>query len=337
MAEPNEPVTSNAGSAGSVATDDSAANAILDGNEGLVQSVLSNLYDTLGDIWTAFTGHIPFLLAGFIVLVVTWVFTRLAEGTIKRLVKRTELRDSLQQLLIRLIDIVIWTLGLLVAVTLWFPGMTPTSLLGGLGLLSVAVGFAFQDIFENFFAGILLLWRFPFEDGDYIACEGIEGQVVRINIRMTEIRQTSGELVLVPNSMLFKNPVEVLTDRPKRRVMIICGVAYDEDVASSIELIEGAVRECDTVMKDSPIQVFAQGFGESSIDIEVAWWTEPKPVDIRRSRGEVVTAIKRTLDEAGVEIPFPYRTLTFKEPLGVEQRQADGAVSGQTGRQDGDG
>ena len=69
-----------------------------------------------------------------------------------------------------------------------------------------------------------------------------------------------------------------------------------------------------------PLQIWPAAFGSSSIDIEVTWWTQPKPEDIRRSRGEVVTAIKAALDNAGIEIPFPYRTLTFKEPLAVQQK-----------------
>ena len=66
------------------------------------------------------------------------------------------------------------------------------------------------------------------------------------------------------------------------------------------------------------MQIFPQAFGSSSIDIEVTWWTGAKPVDLRRSRGEVVTAIKSALDEAGIEIPFPYRTLVFKEPIALD-------------------
>ena len=73
-----------------------------------------------------------------------------------------------------------------------------------------------------------------------------------------------------------------------------------------------------SIKKDEEIQIFPHAFGASSIDIEVAWWTDPLPVDIRRSRGEVITAIKRALDNAGIEIPFPYRTLTFKETMKMD-------------------
>jgi small-conductance mechanosensitive channel len=73
-----------------------------------------------------------------------------------------------------------------------------------------------------------------------------------------------------------------------------------------------------------PVQVFPQAFGSSSIDIEVAWWTGSEPVEVRSSRGEVVTAVKKALDEAGIEIPFPYRTLTFKQPLEMKTLEKAG-------------
>ena len=187
------------------------------------------------------------------------------------------------------------------------------------------MGLAFKDIFENFFAGILLLWRFPFENGDFIECEGLLGKVEDVQLRMTLIRKTSGELIVVPNSFLFKHPVDVLTDRPKRRLTVLAGVAYGEDVAQSVAVIEKAVRGCQTVAGDWPVEIFPQGFGASSIDIEVTWWTDPTPLDFRKSRGEVVTAVKKALDEAGIEIPFPYRTLTFKEPLQVHADPAPAA------------
>ena len=196
-----------------------------------------------------------------------------------------------------------------------FPGLSPAKALGGLGLLSVAVGFVFKDIFENFFAGMLMLWKYPFESGDFIESGDVMGRVEEINVRMTTIRKVSGELLLVPNSVLFQNPTQVLTDRPKRRVTIMTGVAYDEDLSAAIAVIEKAVNTCDNVMTAEPVQIFANGFGASSMDIEVTWWSDPTPLGVRRSRHEVVTAVKAALDKAGIEIPFPYRTLTFKEPL----------------------
>ncbi|WP_299592355.1 mechanosensitive ion channel family protein [uncultured Microbulbifer sp.] len=286
-------------------------------------SVLETVMASLASIWEGFLGHIPFFIASVLMLVLTWVIATIAGKFTRRFARKTTHRPSLQDLMVRLTRIFIWVIGMLFTAMVLFPGLTPAKALGGLGLLSVAVGLAFKDIFENFFAGILILWRFPFEAGDVIKCENVEGRVEAVEVRNTAIRRTTGELVIVPNLFLFKNPCEILTDRNKRRITIIAGVAYGEDVATAVDVITAAVGECETVRDDEPIQIFPQAFGDSSIDIEVTWWSGSTPLEERRSRGEVVTAVKRALDEAGIEIPFPYRTLTFKEPLSLAGRGAE--------------
>lgn len=283
------------------------------------------LQETLSALWVDLVSHLPFLVAGAILLGLTWIVAALASRVLAKALARSDLRGSLQDLISRLFRMAIWAAGVLVVALVVFPGLTPARAIGGLGLLSIAIGLAFKDIFENFFAGVLLLWRFPFENGDYIECQGIVGQVLNVTVRNTLIRRMSGELVVVPNSTLFKNPVDVLTDRSIRRVTVMAGVAYGEQVPAAKQVIEQAVRSCESVNQDEPVQIFTQAFGASSIDIEVAWWTGARPVEIRRSRDEVVTAIKGALDEAGIEIPFPYRTLVFKEPLALSREQ-DGAA-----------
>ena len=198
--------------------------------------------------------------------------------------------------------------------TIVFPSLTPAKALTALGLGSVAIGFAFKDVFENFLAGILILLREPFALDDFIECSGIEGQVSEITIRDTHIRQTDGQLVVMPNAILFKQPVTVRTSQNLRRAEITVGVAYDEDVDAARDVIYDAVVAVDMVRDDvRDVQVFAKEFGASSVDYQVTWWTGSRPVDIRASRDKVVASIKRALDDAGIEIPFPYRTLTFKD------------------------
>lgn len=283
-----------------------------------IPDVVQAVSDSVLNIWQGFLAHIPFFIASFLMLVVTWGVAHLAARFTRRFARKAKARPSLQDLMVRLTKILIWMLGVLFTAMVLFPGITPARALGGLGLLSVAVGFAFKDMFENFFAGIQILWRFPFEAGDVIKCEHVEGRVESVEVRDTTIRRTTGELVIVPNLFLFKNPCEILTDMKKRRITVIAGIAYGEDVATAVKVIEDAVTGCETVRDDEPVQIFPQAFGESSIDIEVTWWAGSTPLEERRSRGEVVTAVKKALDNAGIEIPFPYRTLTFKEPVKLD-------------------
>lgn len=290
--------------------------------------VVDTVSESLLSIWQGFLGHIPFFAASVVMLLLTWLVATVVGKFARRFARKTTQRPSLQDLLVRLVRIFIWVIGLLFTAMVLFPGLTPAKALGGLGLLSVAVGLAFKDIFENFFAGILILWRFPFEAGDVIECENVSGRVEAVEVRNTAIRRTTGELVIVPNLFLFKNPCEILTDRNKRRFTIKVGVAYGVDLDAAVGVIEEAVGGCELVRDDEPIQVFPHAFADSGIDIEITWWAGSTPLEERKSRGQVVAAVKRALDAAGMEIPFPYRTLTFKEPLSLDGPAAPTSAQG---------
>ncbi len=271
--------------------------------------------NSLRDLGRQILAHLPHVISAVVILVATWGIARILERVLSRIFSRLGIRESLSELLRKLVYIGIWIVGVLIAAIIIFPSLTPGKILTGLGLGSIAIGFAFKDIFENFLAGILILLREPFQLGDVIECDELEGFVEEITIRDTHIRQTDGQRVVLPNSMLFKNPVTVRTDRDLRRVTIICGIAYGEDVDRARQVIQEALDGLESVNQDKAVQIFAQGFGSSSIDFEVTWWTGSLPLDIRKSKDKVVAAVKRALDQAGIEIPFPYRTLTFKEPL----------------------
>jgi small-conductance mechanosensitive channel len=282
-----------------------------------VDAASETLHNTIMNIWYNFIAHTPYIVVAVVILILTSMASFLVSKLVGNMAKRSRMRGSLRELTLRIVKIFIWLLGALLAAMVVFPGLTPAKALGGLGLASVAIGFAFKEIFENFFAGILLLWKYPFETGDFIECEDILGRVENISVRMTELRRPDGELVVVPNSFLFKNPVFVLTYEKTRRMRIVTGVAYSEDARAALQIIKKAVESCELVEKNKDIEVFLEGFGSSSMDIEVTWWADPTPLGERKSRSEVVGAIKQALDDASIEIPFPYRTLTFNEPLPV--------------------
>ena len=280
---------------------------------------LNPLYEQVGDMITGFMQMLPMLAIGLITIFITWVISKIVGKLLEKSLDHSKIRPSLKNLFKTLGKVAVWTVGIMITVTIIFPSLTPAKMLATLGLGSVAIGFAFKDVFENFLAGILIMLRDPMRIGDFIECEGVEGKVEHISIRETYIRETDDELVLVPNSYLFKNPLTVVTDKALRRYEITAGVGYGEDVDECRDIIKKAVEGIDIINKDKPVQVFAKEFGDSSINYNVRWWAESKPIDGHETRDKVVAAIKRALDDAGVEIPFPYRTLTFSEPLKIQQ------------------
>ncbi|WP_425093494.1 mechanosensitive ion channel family protein [Tropicimonas sp. S265A] len=296
----------------------------MDENADLLNDATSIWQDVVLTWGEAALAALPRFGFAIVVLAVAALLIWGVKATTRRVARRMNLRRNLTDVILLLVSVIGWFLALLMAVTIVFPTVTPSNALTTLGLGSVAIGFAFKDTFENFLAGILILMREPFEIGDHIHCEEVEGQVEQITIRDTHIRQTDGQLVVVPNAHLFHNPVQVRTNREFRRTSIICGVAYGEDVDEARGVIAEAVRHVDSVRDDvRDIQVFAKAFGASSIDFEITWWTGSAPVDIRSSRDQVVAAIKRALDDAGIEIPFPYRTLTVNDPIEVKSVKAE--------------
>ena len=298
------------------------------------EQITATLTDQLNGYLQGFIEASPRIVIALIVLFITWLIVRLARMIVRRVANGVNLRTNLIDVMQLLASVVIWVAGTLIALTVVFPSITPGAALSTLGLGTVAIGFAFKDTFENFLAGILILLREPFAIGDHVEVEDLEGEVEHITIRDTRIRQTDGQLVVMPNHKLFQEAVVVRTDKDIRRTTVMCGVAYGEDVDKSREVILDAVKKVDSVRDDvKDVQVFAQAFGASSIDFEVTWWTGSRPLDIRQSRDQVVAAVKRALDDAGIEIPFPYQTLTFKEPLPIKQteEEAERDVSGGTG------
>ena len=277
----------------------------------------------LWGMWAGFVALVPNMVIALVILGITWVVSRVARRIVDRVTGKASIRESLKQLIHTIVSIGVWVVGLVIAATVVLPGLTPASLVAGLGVGTIAIGFAFQDFFQNFLAGILIMVRKKMRIGDIIECEGIIGRVEHVSLRETHVRKLSNELTIVPNSTLFKNPVEILTDGAQRRHEIIVGVSYDTDLEQARDVIRAAMEGIEVIDQDRRIDIFAREFNASSIDFLVRWWAGSKPYDMHDSRDRVVRAIKAALDEAGIEIPFPYVTNIFKGPVPLHGQVKD--------------
>lgn len=265
---------------------------------------------------------LPNLVLALIVIMMTWLVAKFAVKIAERLIGKTNVREDLKNLAETLVRVTLWITGLLIAAAVAIPGFTPAGLIAGLGIGALAIGFAFQDIFENFLAGVLIMLRNKMNIGDAIEVDGMEGKVEHITLRETHVRQFSNELTIMPNSMLFKNKVKILTDASMRRDELVVGVSYNDDLDVAQKAILAAFEGgIDGVVADRSVGVYAREFGGSSIDFLVQWWAEiTPPNDWRETRTAVVKSIKRELDKAGVDIPFPIVTNMFPQPLSVESK-----------------
>ncbi|MBI1340037.1 mechanosensitive ion channel [bacterium] len=284
---------------------------------------LDLIIGTIQSMIDGFFARSPYFLMAIGVLLIAFVASRMLRTIIQRGLRAAKVRDALIRLIVNLIGIATWIAAVAIALTIVIPSVTPANLIAGLGLTSVAIGFAFKDIFENFLAGVIILARDKMRIGDVIECEEVEGRIENILIRETHVRETDGELVIVPNAYLFKNPLKIQTDDVLKRVELVVGVDYATDLERARDALVEAIGNCSSVAKDHETEVKCVAFGASSIDFQLLWWADSQPKGQRASFDEVAFAVKRALDMAGVSIPFPQTVLSFRpeaQPVQLESR-----------------
>lgn len=289
-----------------------------------MDSFLAEVKTTVVEIFGNGIAALPGIIMAVLILVATRFLANFVNTIVCRVAKKTLKNKSLRVLLTQTSFVLTWMGGVLLACVIAFPSLRFGDIIALLGLSSVAFGFAFQDIFKNFLAGILLLLQEPFALGDQIIVGGYEGTVQSIALRSTQIRTYQGELVVIPNSVVFTSPVQVLTEQPQRRTDLEIGVDYNTPLPDAIQTLTQVMGEVDGVYKSPTPEVDVVGFGDSSINLIVRYWTAPQIADVRRTKTQVMVALKQACDRAGISIPYPIRTLYFfdQEKFADHQPQA---------------
>ncbi|WP_420473708.1 mechanosensitive ion channel family protein [Noviherbaspirillum sp. ST9] len=294
--------------------------------------------------WTEATRSVQVMANGFIerlpyfaiALVVFVAFVLLGQAVrhgIRLVAERGRKHHNIGLVLGRLGYGIIIFIGLLIALVIAIPGFTPGQLVNLLGLSSVAIGFAFRDILQNFLAGILILLTQPFRIGDQIILKSFEGTVENIETRATFIRTYDGRRIVIPNSELFTNPVTVNTAFEKRRLEYDIGIGYGDDIAKAKEIMLGAISEIPEVLKEPKPDAIVVDLAASSVNIRLRWWVHPpRQLDVLNVRDVVLQKVKSALMSAGIDLPFPTQQILFhdqtEETDGDRARQREGWPKG---------
>ena len=223
-------------------------------------------------------------------------------------------------LLGRVVRVLLIALALLVALSV--AGVAVGPALAGLGVAGLAIGLAVQGIIENFVAGVILIVRRPFREGDQIiVCGTHEGTVHTIDLRVTQLIDYDGEKILIPNAEVYKNAIVNLTHADARRTRVVVSVDYRDDQDEARAVIAEAVGRVEGVHRQPSPQVYIFQLGESSVDFEIRYWTDPDIASVWETRDRVLSAAKRALEDAGITIPWPIRTLSLDNAVRVEREE----------------
>lgn len=287
-------------------------------------SVAERLGDAVAELGSDIVAQLPLIMLATIVFVLGLVAVGLLHRGVTRATSANRVDPAVAKLVQTLVRVLLVVVVALLALSV--AGVNVGSALAALGLAGLAIAFAVQSILENFIAGILILIRRPFRPGDQVRLGGYEGTVTDVNLRVTTIVDYDGEKVLLPNSTVFAEPIVNTTERGRRRTRVVVGVEYRDDHDRAREVIREAVTAVEGVLPMPPPQVLMVELNSSSVDFEVFYWTTPEQAEVITVRDRVLGAAKRAIEEAGMTIPWPIRTLVVDDGSRslFEPREADG-------------
>ena len=263
--------------------------------------------------------RIPYLIVASLVFVIFWVLSIFFKKAVTRILGSRKHHQNLVTVFRRVGSALILFLGFMVAMIIAVPSFTPGKLIGALGIGSVAIGFAFKDIFQNLLSGILLLLSEPFRIGDQIISGNFEGTVEDIQIRATTIRTYDGRKVVIPNSQLYTSTMTVNTAYSQRRLEFDVGIGYENNIIDAQQVILSVLKAAPTVSKLAEPSVIATALADSSVVLRVRWFIDDGTQTNRvASINEVIILVKEALKEANISIPFPVTTLDTNHPLLVK-------------------
>ncbi|MCA9668018.1 MAG: mechanosensitive ion channel family protein [Myxococcales bacterium] len=255
---------------------------------------------------------LPNFVAALLVMGVFVVAAKLLRRGFLRLFGRISERSALVGLGGTLVNVGVLCVGVVVSLEILHLEKTVMSVLAGVGVIGLALGFAFQDIAANFMSGVLILVRRPLRVGHLVKTGDYFGHVQAINLRNTIIVTLSGETVLIPNKSVFQSPLVNYSLTDERRVDVVVGVSYDEDLVEAQARAREAVEAIEARDGAREVEVFYSAFGGSSIDFQLRFWIDsPEESAYLAARSDAIIAIKRAFDAADITIPFPIRTLDF--------------------------
>ena len=258
--------------------------------------------DYLAQLLDKVVDELPNVATAILIFVVSLYLAGLVSNMFKKVLTRHKADREIIQLLSQLTRWSIIVIGAITALQRFF---NVSAFLAGLGILGFTVGFALQDIMQNFVAGIILLIQQPFEVEDVIETDQFLGTILAINLRTTEMKTIDGRIVIIPNASILSKPLINYTRAEFRRIELPVGVSYDADPTVTRKVVMEALPNVPGFVSDPDPMVVFHTFGGSSIDMSAFFWIDMSKTNPLLAKDAAFELVKAGLDRKGIEIPFP--------------------------------
>lgn len=272
-------------------------------------------------LWRDFIRSLPFFFFGLLILTLSAGAGVLATRGARRVLQRKVRANLLRNVIARGIGVLVFLVG--VYIILRVSGLTQLALtvVGGTGLVGLAVGIAFRDITENFLASIFLSMQRPFETGDLIEVTGVTGYVQQLNVRTTILMTLDGNLVQIPNASVYKNNLRNFTSNANRREDFVIGIGYDDSINAAQEIARQVLANHPAILNDPEPSVLADSLGTSTVNLRVYFWLNGREHSWLKVRSSVIRLMKLAFQTHGISMPDEAREVVF--PKGIPITMVD--------------
>ena len=271
-----------------------------------------NIIQTELTTWAeAAISWLPSLVLAVLILVATKIVANKTSKFTRKQLDKSKTKDSLTTLVTTTVYVVVLGIGTFFALEAVHLDKAVTSLLAGAGIIGLALAFAFQDLAANFVSGVLLATNNFVRVGDLVETNGFFGHIQKIDLRTTTIQTLKGQTVIVPNNDILSSPLTNYSETPRRRVDVVVGVGYAEDLRKAKKVALESISDMECVDKEKDVDGFYGEMADSSINLTVRFWTQFHKSNKKylNAQSRAIVAIQEAFNEEDINIPFPVRTI----------------------------
>lgn len=273
---------------------------------------------SLKQLGREFTGVLPLLVIALIVGVLSY-YAAVAAAKFTRWLTQNRIDSKLlRQVVGNVVAVVIFIIGMYIALRVSGLTRLAMTLLGGTGLVGLALGFAFRDIAENYLASILISLNHPFRVGDLIEVEGAKGFVRKVTTRGTILNTFEGNQIQMPNNTVYKGKITNFTATPLSRHDFGVGIGFDDSATQAQEIIMNVLTDHAAVVDEPAPLVIVESLGAATVNLRVFYWFDQTTHSPLKVSSSVIRLVKQQLTEAKITMPDEARELVFPQGVPVQ-------------------
>ncbi len=268
-------------------------------------------------LWRDFIHSLPFVLFGLLILILSAGAGMLATRGARTLLRSKVRAKLLRSVMARGIGVLVFLCGVYIILRVFGLTQLALTVVGGTGLIGLALGIAFREITENFLASIFLSVQRPFETGDLIEVTGVTGYVQQLNVRSTILMTLDGNLVQFPNASVYKSNLRNFTTNANRREDFVVGIGYDDSINEAQEIALEVLANHPAILRDPEPSVLAESLEKSTVNLRVYFWLNGREHSWLKVRSSVIRLVKRAFQENGISMPDEAREVIFPQGIPV--------------------